>query len=314
MKFKEFGIEDKKAAAKLALSNYEEERKQVTSLPAIKEVPCLEYYADNGLGIAAYEGKELIGFLACNDPWNRAFDSTAVGTFSPIHAHGAIKENRGRIYERLYQEAARVWVKHKITYHGIAFYAHDTEAINTMFHYGFGHRCVDAIRSMTDIFDLSSDSFQYEELDVKDAIKLREIRRRLSQHMGESPCFMHSTEEEFMKHVIDREKNGRRLFITREQEKIIAFLELSDVGENFITRINCLKNITGAFCLPEYRGRLIYQNLIQYVVQVLRQEGYQYLGVDYESFNPTASHFWSKLFTPYTASLVRRIDECALRD
>jgi hypothetical protein len=33
------------------------------------------------------------------------------------------------------------------------------------------------------------------------------------------------------------------------------------------------------------------------------------LGVDFESFNPTASDFWLKYFTEYTHSVVRRIDD-----
>lgn len=33
------------------------------------------------------------------------------------------------------------------------------------------------------------------------------------------------------------------------------------------------------------------------------------LGLDFESINPTAYVFWTKYFTPYTHSVVRRIDE-----
>lgn len=73
-----------------------------------------------------------------------------------------------------------------------------------------------------------------------------------------------------------------------------------------------MKNICGAYCLPQYRGQQIMQGLIGFTGNLLCREGYQYLGVDYESFNPTAYHFWPKLFEPYTCSVVRRIDECAL--
>ena len=92
----------------------------MTSLPEIESIPDLEYFAWNGLGVAALEGDQLIGFLCCYEPWDNAFDSAAKGTFSPIHAHGAIKENRQMIYKRMYQYAAEKWVKHKISYHGIA--------------------------------------------------------------------------------------------------------------------------------------------------------------------------------------------------
>ena len=52
-----------------------------------------------------------------------------LGTYSPIHAHGAVKENKRRIYSRLYQAAAEKWVKQGILSHAIALYAHNNEAV-----------------------------------------------------------------------------------------------------------------------------------------------------------------------------------------
>ena len=49
-----------------------------------------------------------------------------------------------------------------------------------------------------------------------------------------------------------------------------------------------------------------------YVEAVLSREGYRRLGVDFESFNPTAQGFWLKHFTANTHSVVRRIDENAV--
>lgn len=82
--------------------------------------------------------------------------------------------------------------------------------------------------------------------------------------------------------------------------------------ENFATQAKDMRNICGAYCLPEYRGRNIYQGLLDYMILCLKKEGFLRLGVDYESFNPTANVFWPKYFEPYTKSVVRRIDECAL--
>lgn len=47
-------------------------------------------------------------------------------------------------------------------------------------------------------------------------------------------------------------------------------------------------------------------------IETLEAEGWTHLGVDYESINSTAAHFWPKYFEPYTSGVVRRIDECAL--
>ena len=73
-----------------------------------------------------------------------------------------------------------------------------------------------------------------------------------------------------------------------------------------------MRNICGAFCLPEYRGRGIMQGMLDACINVLSMEGFRLLGVDFESFNPAARGFWLKHFVPYTNSLVRRIDESAL--
>jgi len=73
-----------------------------------------------------------------------------------------------------------------------------------------------------------------------------------------------------------------------------------------------MMNVCGAYCQPEYRGKDIFQGLLNHVIVTLKAEGYESLGVDFESFNPTANAFWSKYFTAYANSVVRRIDECAL--
>jgi len=307
-------------AERLAMENYQEECSKVNSLPMVTKLPELEVFTQNDFGVAAFEGDVMVGFQGCYNPWNRAFDSNVKGTFTPVHAHGCVRENRARIYERMYQSMADELVKQGVLYHGIALYAHDVEAIAAYFHNGFGHRCSDAMRRMELIPGITpTEGIVFEELPAGEAKQVRELRRKLKNHMGESCCFMYTSEEEFEAWVQKRENNGSRIFVAKEKKKgmagetqlPIAFLEICDEAETFVTELPMVKNICGAFCLPEYRGRQIYQNLINYAVEVLKAEGYKYLGVDYESFNPTAQHFWPKYFEPYTCSVVRRIDECA---
>ena len=72
---------------------------------------------------------------------------------------------------------------------------------------------------------------------------------------------------------------------------------------------NLYRHIMGAYCMPEHRGRGVYKNLLNYVINTLKTEGYTRLGVDFESINPSGSGFWLKFFHAYTNSVVRRIDE-----
>ena len=312
MKIYDFEKKHIKEAKLIALSNYKEECECVPILPFIEIVPDLEEFVDNRLGVVAYEAEKMVGFLCCYNPWQNAFDSRAIGTFSPIHAHGAVKENRNLIYKRMYQAAAEKWVDHKITYHAVALYAHDVEAINAMFTYGFGLRCVDAIRPMEALNFRSCDEIICEEISKADVVQIRELRKMYSDHMGKSPCFMYSTPEKFENWLAEAEMEDTRVFIARKSEKPIAYLEVSSSGENFATEATEMCNICGTFCLPEYRGQNIYQNLLNFTILKLQQEGYKILGVEFEGFNPTGQAFWTKYFMPYTNSVVRRIDECAL--
>lgn len=148
MVIRSFTPADIPAAQWLALDNYLEERLSLAALPALYETPALDELAGNGLGVAAYEESGMVGFLCSCSPWEGAFGSTARGTYSPIHAHGAVKENREKIYRHLYQAAAEKWVAQKIAYHAIGLYAHDREAVEGFFTSGFGLRCLDAIRPM----------------------------------------------------------------------------------------------------------------------------------------------------------------------
>ena len=313
MKLVDFNQSHVESARLIVMENYCEEQKAVPCLPEIDMVPELEYFAENGLGVAALEEDRLLGFLCWYKPWENAFDSTAKGTFSPLHAHGTIKENRSMIYKRMYQYAAEKWVKQMVTYHGITLYAHDAEALDTFFTYGFGMRCMDAIRPMTVVDCKTCEGIRFGELAKDEVSQVRELRKQLSEHLGASPCFMYATEEEFLSWLKRAEGRDSRLFVAKDGEKTVAFIEVTSDGENFATGSETMRNICGAYCLPEYRGKDICQNLLNDVIRKLAAEGYTRLGVDFESFNPTAYGFWMKSFTAYTKSVVRRIDEGALR-
>ena len=71
-------------AKRLIRENYQEERQAVPVLPTVGELPGLDELAENGLGCAAFEKGEMVGFLACLNPWENAFTTTARGIFLPF--------------------------------------------------------------------------------------------------------------------------------------------------------------------------------------------------------------------------------------
>lgn len=317
-------------AMEIAMANYKVERQQVPILPEVDEIPDLTHYADNKMGVAAFEEDRMVGFLCAYYPREDAFGTTNVkGTFTPIHAHGVAHTNemkqendvtgynRDRIYSLLYQEAAKKWVKQGILSHGIALYPNDKEAVNSFFYNGFGLRCIDAIRSLEDIPRLDNNlqkiknQLEYCEVPREEYGQLLELSNALTAHMGYSPTFMKFgpiNEEELYR----RSPEGVRYFAVKADGHYIAYVKISLEGENFVTEDNSMMNICGAYCKPEHRGTGVYHNLLCHLMTTLKKDGYQLLGVDCESFNPTARGFWLKYFTEYTHSVVRRIDDKAI--
>jgi GNAT superfamily N-acetyltransferase len=313
MKITDFTAAHIEQAMHIAKLNYEKEREFVPSLPPIDTVPDLARYAENGLGVAAFEGDAMIGYLCCLHPFKNAFRSTyATGVFSPMEANGAIGENRAEAYARLYQAAAEKWVRAGASSHAVCLYAHDREVQEQFYRYGFGIRCIDAIRGMDDIPEPLCEGYNFFELDPESVLKVLPLENMLNDSYLDSPFFMYrerSSESGFL------EEYGicKSIYFVAEHEgQIVAFIRAELDGETFIQHTPGYLHVRGTYCLPEHRGKGVNKKLLSLLVKKLRQKGYTRLGVDFESFNPSGSGFWFKYFDPYTHSVVRRIDEKAV--
>ena len=308
-KFETFDGSHMKAASELLSLAYIEERKAVGCLPGDIEIPPLDEYVKNKLGISAFLDGELVGFLCCLSPWDNFF-GTSRGTFVPVNAHAAVKEDRKNIYSRLYALAAEVWVREGILSHAIGIYAHDADAVGSFFENGFGLRTIDAVMSIKDsTIPLYEGKVVFREIQNDEYYKICPLRNGVISHLNGSPMFMPlrtDTTERFLELV---SKSPRRYIIAEYEGEAIAYVKLTAEGESYISESSNMMNITGAYIVPEFRGKGIYQGLLAYAIEILKEEGYKQLGVDFESFNPTAKAFWLKYFTPYIYGLTRRIDE-----
>lgn len=309
MTFKKLSKEHVEEARKLALSNYEEERLAVPELPAVDSIPMVELFAENGLGIAAFENDKMVGFLGCFEPWIDAFDFLGdKGTFCPLMGHGAVKENRVLIYQKLFEKEAEICVAKGISSFAIALYAHDSEAKQAFFEYGFGQRCADKIRPMESIGEIKNKNLVFEELEVSRFPEIRNLRIDLNNHLLKSPCFLKCSDEELGDWLEKVESGDRRTFVARGTDgKVLAYIDITGEGENFVGYDKKMRNIHGTYCVPEFRGQNVIQDLLEHVILTLKTEGFELLGVDHESTNPTANRFWRKYFTDYTCSVLRKI-------
>lgn len=302
-------------AKRLALRDYKMQRVRTPELPDMTEIPDLKPLLENGLGVAACEGDKLAGYLLCCGPFPRAFHSTdAVGVWSPIHANAAIPEGRAAIYARLYQAAAEKWVRAGASSHGIGLYTWDEEVQSLFFRYGFGMRTADAIRGMDDLNVPDLKGYTVRRLTREDLLLAFPLERMLDVHMAKSPTFMRrpsDAKETFLKNAARAET---RLYAAFHDGRTIAYLRTEKSGETFIGERSDYIHITGAYCLPNHRGKSIVQMLMNCAICELKRAGYAHFGVDFESINPGAHRFWQKYFGVYTCGVVRRIDEhaCAL--
>ena len=309
--FKKSHIEE---AEKLAVINYNDERANVADLPDVHTVPDLDWFAENGKGIIAVENGKMLGYLCYWGPYDNAFscNPSIKGVWSPAHCNCAVGYNKTRIYKEMYQALAEKWVDDGALIHAITLYAHDDTAIKAFFTYGFGLRCIDAIKLVKPCEFGCPEGVSFAELFCGDAGRITDLNNMLIGHLGKSPCFLnyHYSERTPEAVISEAEEDGIRYFIATKQDEIVAYIKVANDGEHFACcNMPDLKNICGAFLLPQYRGMGIFNALFFYTESVLANEGIKRLGVDFESFNPTAYGYWLKHFKAFTNSVVRRIDE-----
>lgn len=292
------------AEAILAANRLRESAHLPCSLPEVPPPPLTEF-TENGLGFAAVEADRLLGFLCCLGPWQ---DHGAFRIHVPLYGHGvACDTDSRRIYEKLYMYAAEDWVSRAIRTHAITLYAHEETAIGTFFNCGFGKFCMDEIRSTKPYPVKAVSGVTVTRLSKAELPQIRPLRYALHKHLAESPCFLQESEDAYYTWLQNVENSDRRTYAAWYAGKITAYMDVGERGDSYISAAPSMQNLLGAYCLPQYRGRGIAAHLLSHIVDMLRNEGYEYLGVDHESANLCAMHFWQKAFIPYTFSLLRRI-------
>ena len=263
----------------------------------------------HGTGIAALEGATLVGYMSFIGPIGNFF-GTSPGCFSPLHGSAATGPQRRRLFSLLFQHASELMTTKGVKVFAITTYAHDHNAAMALSLNGFGIRNADAIReTATPLETASVLDITYREIPWSDAGCLLSLKNGLVEHLHRSPTYVAAdafTPESF---ALLCEERRSRFFVAQDCDTPIGYMEIIDDGESYFTSAPGMLNICGAFLHGGYRGRGIYGQLLRVVIDSLREEGVRYLGVDFETMNPTALHFWTKYFDPYTYSLARRLDD-----
>ena len=263
-------------------------------------------------GVAAMDGDRLAGYLVFYGPIS-GFFGTVDGAFSPLHGHAATGENRERLSSLILQHAMTALVDQGVTSLAITAWAHDDDTSRAFQVNGFGIHNADAIRDLSLPFPFAPvANVTCRELTGDDIALVAPLENALRRHLRLSPTFFPAPEITESAFMDEQAEEGARFFGAWIDGTLTGYVKVSDEGENFITTDPGMPNISGAYLLPEHRGRGVYDSLVAFTANILRGEGARLLGVDFETLNPTALHFWSRYFEIYTYSHAHRIDERTL--
>lgn len=311
-KFTEKHIDE---AVRLALAELSAERKHCPDIPNEDYTEMLtgmlHWLCSQSYGKAAVQEGRLVGYLLFAGPWDGFFGDVK-GVFSPLSGSAFSYEctDRGRLASQLFQSVADDFVHDGVYSVAVCRFAHDEETARSFILNGFGIRCCDAVRELSEMKLAATENACFSELLREEFIKIKPLELGLVRHLEKAPVF-YPTDMNDPDSWFDwwSGREGLRIFAAEADGKTIGFIAVTTDGENYITETERMANICGAFFDTAYRGGGLAQSLLSYICETLKSEGITHLGVDCETLNPTALNFWGKYFDHYTYSYARRIDE-----
>ena len=298
-------------AVSMVMSAYSKGREQIPYLPEVDINKCffplIRNLFNEGSGIAAIHANNVVGFLA-GFTVNEFFGRYS-GVYCPIYGHGTIDNYRMEIYKSLYKHAAELWVKDSHVTHAITVFPHDRDLVDSLFWQGFGLRCIDAIKQ-TSTVSVRNSATRINKATSEDAIKLSGIHTQHNVYYRQSPIFMLKKNGDVVhEHYNWHSRENHHEWIAYRNDIPVGIMSVAPTAETFVAAHPSVMNIKGVYIVESERGTGVGTALLREVQEWLLQNDYQLCGVDFETINPLGNNFWMKYFTPYTYSLVRRIDE-----
>lgn len=261
----------------------------------------------DGHGLLYVDGGRLLGYLLCTSHWGNSENHNYC---FPVWGYGSIEEDSEKIISMLFQKLAEEHFNGEKIHYEFKFYPHDEKTIKLFSLMQFGIQCVEEIKCTDEVIfegeiksirELAPQEIQNRWTEVWDLVFM------LTEHLRKSPIFYPGeefTEEVYKNYLLDEDT---RFFVYEIKGEIIGIIDANKNGNIFITDHNDYYNVGDIYVKESYRGQLIAQKLLQYVNDVLRNEGISHLWVEHGTANPNARRFWSKYFTTYSYTLIRDI-------
>ncbi|MBN1659178.1 MAG: GNAT family N-acetyltransferase [Anaerolineae bacterium] len=261
-------------------------------------------------GAAAIRDGRLAGFLA---GYLIPHFHARPGVFCPEWANAVEPDDGRRLYEALYTWLAPRWLAGGYIQHALTLFAHDRPAIEAWHWLGFGLAAADGVRSLHPVpVDAPGVTVRRAALDDVDAVAA--LLAGLRRHLASSPTFLIQDQEDVHTQseawLADPDIT---LWLAHRDSTPVGFLVSGPASDNASTIIvdpgTC--SITGAYTLPEARGRDVGTALLDRALAWARDAGYTRCAVDFEPMNVLAARFWTRHFQITSLSLFRHVDERA---
>jgi GNAT superfamily N-acetyltransferase len=307
-----FEHENISTAAGLFRRGLQRLRRLTTNLsPVMDDVaaltPRLEGLVSRSSALCAVHEGELAGYFG----WIVIDDFRGTGRRAALSLewmHAIDEGLETPAYNALYRRAASAWQESGVQIHAVSLLAGSPASEKAWFWNGFGLAVVDAVRSNRTIEAPVPDGFTLRQAERSDAATLCELEAEHVQHYAAPPVLMplrHASNPAEMDGFLSTP--GSRIWLAEKDGAAAAYLQFQDISDGAAEVVRCSDNtaITGAYTRPQQRGLGLAPALLDAGLQDAAQRGFKRCSVDFESFNPEASAFWMRYFTPVSFSLIR---------
>lgn len=262
----------------------------------------LEGLADHGLGVAAVDGKSVLGFLAA---FGVRFWGAAVA-YVPEWGHVATDPDMVRM---LYGRASERWLAEDRAVHTVTLWARDRDGEAAWHDLGFGRVVVDTLH------DVPPPEPSTHRVDVRrampdDAAVVAEMERSLWEHLAAPPVFrVHPRPGGEAAAATRLGEPNRPVWLALDGSSPVGFLSFEPHGDETLALAGAdVVRCDGAFVVPSARRHGTGAALFGAALAWAADAGFARCAVDFESANREASRFWPSMgCRPILHAVARRI-------
>lgn len=300
------------SAARLVAQGCAALRERVPAVPPRYESPDvwssrLRRLLGRGVGVAAFEGGRMVGFLA---GYSIGLLRGRPCVLSPEWAHAAEASVSRRVFEALYPAVAPEWLRLGGEFHVICTLAHDASALQGWAWAGFGHMVCDALRPLAPI-SVSPGGIDVRRMTATDLEQVLPLACRLAECLAAPPVYVLDREsEDSATWEADLGDPRTAVWMAVRRGRTVGYLRQTPATEDACDVIvdEGTTSITGVYVVPDARREGVAAALLARAVDWGREQGYVRCSVDFETANSPAARLWLQYFTPVVVSLGRTLD------